>query len=247
MAQVRKKLPCRKSPPRAMSLPLKLARAGCISGSIMTFGDVAVQMLIENKCFRLDGHADSWDTTRTVRWSIAGLTLHGPYFFATFGMVDKYFGNVTSLWNVLRKTAFVQVTVFPGYLTMLFAYLGIMEGIRQQDALLEKVKLRVPEAFAGGCVFWPLVNTVNFSLVPPTMRVPYLASAGTLWNTFLSYINAHDEWKYYFSGPDSSLLAEIEVLKHERLLQDEELSRLRERIVELEATLRSQTQSCKIE
>merc|ERR1712146_565415 len=123
---------------------------------------------------------------------------------------------------------------------LLFAYLGVMEGLRNSDELLEKVKLRVPEAFAGGCIFWPLVNTVNFSLVPPTMRVPYLASAGTLWNTFLSYINAHDEWKYFFSGPDSSLLAEIEALKHERRMQDEELLRLRDRIVELEASMRSQ-------
>jgi len=200
----------------------------------MTAGDMTVQLVIEKKNLVLDGSRDSWDTTRTLRWSLAGLALHGPYFFYTFAKVDKYFGTVTSLSNVLRKTAFVQVTVFPGYLTMLFTFLGLVEGLRSSETLWSKVTQRVPEAFAGGCVFWPLVNTVNFRYVPPHMRVLYLASAGTVWNTFLSYINVHDEWKYYFGGADKAMQAEISRLSKHCEEQEKVISELRLRLAKHE-------------
>ena len=89
---------------------------------------------------------------------------------------------------------------------MLFSYIAYVEGLRGAE-IVDKVKQRVPEAFAGGCVFWPLVNVVNFALLPATMRVPYLATAGTVWNTFLSFINANDinEWLGSKEGSEKEL------------------------------------------
>jgi len=167
-------------------LAKQLLKAGCISGTVMTLGDITVQTLIEQRT-----SIDRWDSMRTLRWSCAGLTLHGPYFFYTFGKLDKYFGTVTTIPNVLRKTAMAQLTVFPGYLVLLFGYMGAMEGLRDPNKIQEKIRNRFPEAFAGGCVFWPVANVLNFTFVPPNLRVPYLATAGTVWNTYLSYINAN--------------------------------------------------------
>lgn len=71
--------------------------------------------------------------------------------------------------------------------------MGAAEGLRSADDIVAKVCKRVPEAFAGGCVFWPVANTINFALVPATMRVPYLAAVGSVWNTFLSWLNAREQ------------------------------------------------------
>ena len=71
--------------------------------------------------------------------------------------------------------------------------MGVAEGLRDVDSVVSKVCKRVPEAFAGGCVFWPIANTINFGLVPATMRVPYLAACGSVWNTFLSWLNAREQ------------------------------------------------------
>lgn len=165
-----------------MSLP-KVVRAGLQSGLIMCAADAFTQTAIEQ-------HNTELDVARSGRWAIAGLTLHGPYFFTGFQRIDGYFGAATSLPTVLRKTAVAQFILFPPYLVALFSYMGWMEGASN---IAEKVKHRVPEAFVGGCVFWPVANGVNFAVVPASLRVPYLALSAGAWNSYLSWTNAKEE------------------------------------------------------
>ena len=71
--------------------------------------------------------------------------------------------------------------------------MGLMEGMSSADIAC-KVQDRVPKAFMSGCIFWPVANLFNFSVVPVRWRVVYLASVGALWNGYLSYLN-EDEVK----------------------------------------------------
>jgi protein Mpv17 len=163
----------------------KIVRAGMQSGSIMCVADALTQVGIEGKSFDT-----TYDPYRTLRWGAAGFALHGPYFFAGFSRVDKYFGAATSIQTVAKKTAFAQFVLFPPYLILLFSFMGVLEG--NQD-VPSKVKSRVPEAFMGGCIFWPISNGLNFALVPPSLRVPYVATSAGLWNCYLSWANARGE------------------------------------------------------
>ena len=129
----------------------------------------------------------SLDLKRSTRWAVAGLTLHGPYFFFGFRKVDKYFGAVTSMVTVAKKTAAAQFILFPPYLVALFGYMGAMEGITDIGG---KIRQKVPEAFMGGCVYWPVANGLNFAFCPPYLRVPYLAFSAGVWNSYLSWANA---------------------------------------------------------
>ena len=169
-----------------MSLRNKVLRAGLQSGSIMCVADAMTQMVIEGKLLSVSNN-NAFDPVRTLRWGIAGLTLHGPYFFLGFRRVDRYFGAATSMSIVLQKTAVAQFILFPPYLVALFSYMGFMEG---SEDIPTKVRHRVPEAFLGGCVFWPVANGVNFAMVPSTLRVPYLALSAGVWNSYLSWANA---------------------------------------------------------
>ena len=60
---------------------------------------------------------------RTLRWALVGATLHGPYFFLAFGLIDKIYGAATALSTVFAKTLTAQVFAFPVYLAMLFGYM----------------------------------------------------------------------------------------------------------------------------
>jgi len=160
----------------------KVLRAGLQSGSIMCAADALTQVFIEGK-----GDDTAFDPIRTLRWTVAGLTLHGPYFYLGFSKVDRYFGAATSLAVVMKKTAAAQFILFPPYLVALFGYMGLMEG---HDDIPRKIRQRVPEAFLGGCIFWPVANGINFALVPSSLRVPYLATSAGLWNSYLSWANA---------------------------------------------------------
>lgn len=172
----------------------KVLQAGIQSGSIMTVADIVTQIGIERKSFE-ELHSSKqnvYDPHRTLRWAVAGLTLHGPYFFVGFSKVDAYFGAATSLSTVIKKTAAAQFVLFPPYLCLLFSYMGLMEG-HATRTISQKVRERVPEAFVGGCVFWPFANGINFALIPSSLRVPYLASSAGMWNCYLSWANARGQ------------------------------------------------------
>jgi protein Mpv17 len=173
-------------------------RAGLQSSTIMCSADVVTQIFVEGHSLDAIKQIDNqhstdqlsptkpFDIQRSFRWAVAGLTLHGPYFFLGFSRIDQYFGAATHFSTVMKKTAAAQFILFPPYLVALFSYMGFMEGCSD---IAKKVHDRVPEAFMGGCVFWPIANTINFSLVPGSMRVPYLALSAGLWNGYLSWAN----------------------------------------------------------
>ena len=177
----------------AAMAPLK---AGLISASIMTIADVATQFLVEKRQFPGRDDVESsrvvqlYDPSRTGRWAIVGLTLHGPYFFQAFRMLDRHFGSATSISVVAKKTISNQIAVFPPYLVALFAYMGALEP--DCHDVPAKVKEYAPRAFVAGCTFWPIANAVNFAFVSSGGRAAYVASAGALWNGYLSFINARE-------------------------------------------------------
>ena len=146
----------------------------------MMGADVVTQTLIEQ-------HDCDWK--RTARFGSAGLFLHGPYFFKGFQLVDRYIGGKTtstSLSVVLYKTAAAQFVLFPPFLVALFSFLGVLEG---SPNVYQKVVHHVPQAFVNGCLYWPVANGVNFALVAPQWRVPYLAASSGVWNAYLSWFN----------------------------------------------------------
>ena len=109
-----------------------VAKAGIQSASIMAIADISTQLAVENRSFITneeksickDTHQASdkqqpsssspvyYDPIRTLRWTIIGLTLHGPYFFLAFGKLDRLFSTSTFA-NAFKKTFITQLTIFP--------------------------------------------------------------------------------------------------------------------------------------
>lgn len=183
-------------------------KAGLQSASIMSIADISTQVVIEGRAVTIyndenitsnnpsgvNSESYRYDPKRTLRWAMIGLTLHGPYFFYSFSKLDRIFGASTSLSVAAKKTIFGQLVVFPPYLTALFTYMGMLEGMKRDD-IASKVQDRVPKAFMSGCIFWPFANLINFSFVDIRWRVVYLAGVGGLWNGYLSFLNQDQiEW-----------------------------------------------------
>jgi Mpv17 / PMP22 family len=168
----------------------KLLQSGAQSGTIMAMADVGTQWMERNSSSSSKNKEYNWQ--RTLRWTAAGVFLHGPYFVTGFSFLDRRFGAATSIRTVATKTVAAQIVLFPPYLVALFGFMGVMEG---HPHILEKIRHRVPEAFLSGCAFWPVANGINFTFVMPAMRVPYLAACAGIWNSYLSWSNAREEWK----------------------------------------------------
>lgn len=175
----------------------KALRAGLQSGAIMGIADLSTQLFVEGKQMTAPSSQETipYDAARTLRWALIGLVLHGPYFLAGFSFLDKKFAPksasaVVSWKTVAQKTVTGQLFLFPPFLVLLFGTLGFLEG---DPDIPTKVQKRVPEAFASGCVYWPVANSINFKMVPSHLRVPYLALSSGVWNSYLSYTNGKGE------------------------------------------------------
>ena len=191
-----------------LTLLRSVAKAGIQSASIMAIADISTQLAVENRSFITneeksickDTHQAS-DKQQVImipyehyaRWTIIGLTLHGPYFFLAFGKLDRLFSTSTFA-NAFKKTAIAQLTIFPPYLIALFTYLGVLErqGSDSKTSNNNDIISKVQQAFKVGCIFWPIANSINFSFISPHRRIPYLATVGGVWNGYLSYMNAND-------------------------------------------------------
>ena len=168
-----------------MSLTKKLLTAAAQSGVIMFAGDVTCQAFVNST-------TSFWkevDAGRAAKMGLVGFSLHGPYMYLAFSRVDNYFGVASTLRNVLTKTAVIQLSAFPFYLCVLFAYLGFLEGRSFPTEIVSNVKEKAKKAYMAGCVFWPIANIFGFRYIPSHARVMYLASVGVVWNTYISYMN----------------------------------------------------------
>ena len=64
-----------------------------------------------------------------------------------------------------------------------------MQG-KSPSQCVDKIKDNFPPAFKFGMFFWPTANMINFRYVAPHQRILYVSSAGMIWNTFISLVNA---------------------------------------------------------
>jgi len=94
--------------------------------------------------------------------------------------------------QAFAKTALGQATVFPLYIATFFTYTGLIEGKGMPQAV-QKMQDKFWPTFVTGSVFWPCANMFNFTLVPATQRVLYVAAVGLLWNVYLSWQNSINE------------------------------------------------------
>lgn len=168
-----------------MAMLVPFLRAGAQSGTIMSLSDLGTQLVVEGK--KLE---EEYSLERTLRWGLAGMVLQGPYNLIGFSILDKHFGTATTFRTVAVKTMAAQLCLFPPYIVALFGLMGTLEG---QDNILAKIQARVPETFVNGCCYWPIINGVNFTFVPPSMRVPYIAVSAAFWNSYLSWANARED------------------------------------------------------
>lgn len=76
--------------------------------------------------------------------------------------------------------------VFSSLYTVFFFYgVGLVSG-KRLDECAEDVRHKFLPTYATDCAVWPLLQMVNFTLVPQHLRVLFVNVCNTAWNAFLS-------------------------------------------------------------
>lgn len=133
-----------------------LPRAALTSGTLMAVGDACCQCIQQKRAQHTQQHPQpiKLDVQRTLRFSVIGLTLHGPFFFKGFQWLDSYFGKAATFRNAITKSLVGQVTLFPTYTPLFLMYASLLVDGNTLEQGLERVKQRLPTVLITGSAYW---------------------------------------------------------------------------------------------
>ena len=102
-----------------------VARAALTSATVMAAGDALCQSIANHR------QSKAVDWHRTARFSVIGLTLHGPLFYHGFRALDTHIGSAPTLrlvrahllQELLKKQPFSSAFITPCYATAVAAQL----------------------------------------------------------------------------------------------------------------------------
>ncbi|XP_055912507.1 mpv17-like protein [Eupeodes corollae] len=153
---------------------------GMVSYSLIWPTSSIIQQYIEGKTL---GTIDWW---RCLRFSLYGGFFVAPTLYGWIRLSTAMWPE-TSLRTGIVKAAVEQISYTPAAMTCFFFIMSLLEMKTLEEAFSE-VRNKVPPTYKVAVCIWPIVGTINFSLVPERNRVPFISMCSLLWTIFLAYM-----------------------------------------------------------
>ncbi|KAL5276319.1 hypothetical protein ACFFRR_001890 [Megaselia abdita] len=157
---------------------------GMISYSIIWPTSSLIQQVVEGKTL------DTIDWWRCARFSFFGGLFVAPSLYSWM-RVSSAMWPETSLRTAIAKAAVETVTYTPAAMTCFYFLMTLLE-LRPFKEAVEEVRTKVPPTYRVAVMVWPVVATINFSLIPEKNRVPFISVCSLLWTSFLAYMKHLD-------------------------------------------------------
>jgi hypothetical protein len=125
--------------------------------------------------------------TRFMGWGF----LIAPLQFKWFGVLERTFpitklsGTAPAFKRVLMDQAFFA----PVGLGLFFSYLTLTEGGGKKEIKKKMENIYVPTLKANYMV-WPLVQVLNFRVIPLQFQLPFVSTVGIFWTCYVSLANS---------------------------------------------------------
>lgn len=153
------------------------------AGILMGLGDQIAQNFIDN--------SKTIDFVRTMQFTGIGLFISGPATTTWYRILDKYIGS-KSYSVAIKKVACDQLFFAPTFLAVLLVSIGICQG-KDIERLKIKMANEYSEILMNNYKLWPMVQLMNFSLVPLHYQTLVVQSVALLWNSYVSYRTSLDK------------------------------------------------------
>jgi len=133
--------------------------------------------------------ASPFEVERLVRFMAWGF-LMAPLQLEWFQFLSEQFPitatNKTSaaIWRVLCD----QIIFSPIALALFFTFMTVAEG-GGKHAIKRKLAEVFASALKSNYVVWPLVQILNFRVIPLPLQLPFASTVGICWTTYLSLKN----------------------------------------------------------
>jgi hypothetical protein len=166
------------------------------SSSMMTVSDAICQKLVmsNTKPNTKDVPVDSalaprLDYSRMLQVAITGFVWSGPIQHWWFATLNKMVTIQDPILRLMVNLFFDSMIFSPLTISGYFTVRSILEGSGFKGAY-DKLSTRLFSTVKGAWKFWPVVNIVNFSVVPLQFRVLYSNILSLFWTGYLTLINS---------------------------------------------------------
>ncbi|KAI0995714.1 hypothetical protein K3495_g12467 [Podosphaera aphanis] len=135
----------------------------------------------------------AFDFERLTRFMVYGFMM-APVQFKWFQYLSKAFPITkdNGLASALKMVIFDQLIFAPAGIATFFTVMTIAEGGGRRAVSTKLKEMYIPTLKANYMV-WPLVQIINFRLIPLQFQLPFVSSIGIAWTAYLSLSNAADE------------------------------------------------------
>ena len=134
-----------------------------------------------------EGEENKRDITRTIVSGLVGLLYFGPAAHLWYDMIFKVFPGV-GLVSTIKKATLGQLIFGPSFTCVFFAISLLQSGSFTLMNFVNKVKSDLPPAWRAGLGFWPLVDLVSYSMIPPAYIPLFVNFCSFCWTIYLSII-----------------------------------------------------------
>ncbi|XP_067636216.1 mpv17-like protein isoform X2 [Eurosta solidaginis] len=135
----------------------------------------------------------TYDWMRCMRFSMFGALYVAPTLYGWVRLSSVMWPQMNLKVGVV-KAAVEQISYGPFAGCSFFYGMSLLEGKNHKEAVQE-VKDKFPPTFKVGICFWPIIQTINFSMIPESYRVVFVSVCSLGWTTFLAYLktkNMHE-------------------------------------------------------
>ncbi|CCH45511.1 Vacuolar membrane protein [Wickerhamomyces ciferrii] len=107
-----------------------------------------------------------------------------------YWVLNHFYTTEPTFVSVLERVMSDQLVFSPISLFCFFSYSNfVLEG-GNKFTLSEKIRKIYFSTLIANYMVWPLVQFINFLIMPKQFQVPFSSSIGVIWNCFLSMRNA---------------------------------------------------------
>lgn len=138
----------------------------------------------------LSNQKGKWDTSRTMRMSISGMTI-GVICHNWYRFLDSKFPG-RSIKTVARKVLIDQFVCSPLCIATFFITLGILEKASWEETKTE-IRNKAARLYAAEWVVWPPAQVINFYILPLRYRVLYDNTISLGYDVYTSYVKHDDD------------------------------------------------------
>ncbi|KAH9475697.1 Protein SYM1 [Psilocybe cubensis] len=150
------------------------------AGVLFGAGDLIAQQAVERK-----GRDHDW--TRTARLTFYGGAIFGPAMTKWYQLLNQL--KFASPTRALAYRVFLdQAVLTPVAVAFFYGAMSCLEG-KPEEVVPRVQAAYVPTLIRNWGVYIP-TQIINFSLVPPHLRLVVVSVVSLFWNTYLSAANA---------------------------------------------------------